>query len=730
MKNKISMNRYYIILFLLFLLRFPSTGQDLPSEFYYPHARTEKFDTTIFDIQISDPFFWMSKKENEEEMTAFSREQGLFTRQVLDSISGNELLEATFNNLFNSMEENNDLWGMQVINGSFYYLRNVSGKGTTLCKRNNLTGPEETILGEVRINGKKYAVRRRVFAYNQPLLALMLTEGGENNPHIRIFHLDKKEFLSDSIGPVMFNDSRGASIAWSTDGKSLFYSQSPQSTINKNKYYNGIINQHFVGTDFNNDVPVFGNNQHHTISLPQEETPYIYTFPNSPYIIIRIRSAWEDSYAFAVHQSDLSGRSTPWKRIKDCSNLGEGFDVRGNLLYAAMVGKSGYQLWVHDLTGTEPPKIVFAPVPDELAGSDGSHNKAIIAGRDVVYVLMRKIGDMYINRIDLTSGATHRIPASKGYSFDRLQLFNENDLVYCEISPVKTDTYHWYEYNTDQVHVLPFAKNTLDFSDQLKTEVVFVTSRDGVQIPVSLVYDKSTNINETNRWLIESYGFSGASRDLYFDPYVFPWTKFGGVYAYAHVRGEGGKGYQWYQDGQFPNKHNSINDLVDVADWLVSEKLALSSQIVIMGASGGSILVGNAINQRPDLFAGGVYMVGLPDLATYSDAASAREGNKSMGPKSTPEGFLSNYQHSALYHIPEGKELPAFLIIHGASDYILDMSPAARYTARLQKTQQGKRPRLLLVQWEGGHSTINENEPIDILKFALWQTGHPGFHPK
>jgi prolyl oligopeptidase len=98
-----------------------------------------------------------------------------------------------------------------------------------------------------------------------------------------------------------------------------------------------------------------------------------------------------------------------------------------------------------------------------------------------------------------------------------------------------------------------------------------------------------------------------------------------------------------------------------------------------------------------------------------------------MGPRNTPEGFASNYQHSALYHIPQGKKLPAMLIIHGATDYILDLSPAARYSARLQLSQKGERPILFLVQWEGGHATVNENEPIDILKFALWQTGHPDF---
>jgi prolyl oligopeptidase len=728
--NLLTMKPSFPSIFFMAIIAARTCGQAPSPKFDYPIARTEAFDTTIFGIHISDPYYWMGRDAHREEMLEYSRKQGELARTVLDSITGNDILEVELGNLFGAMQEKDDIWNVHAVNGSVYYSRVVPGAGTTLCRRAGMDAPEEPILKGVRINGKRYVVRQRLFAHKKPLMALMLTESGENNPHLRIFDLDKKEFLPDSIGPVMFNDSRGASIAWSQDDNSLFYSQSPASEVFSEKYYNGVIKQHRIGEDYKYDVPLFGNGQHSSIAIPPEETPYVYTFPNSPYIVVRIRSAWGDGYAYSVNTSDLAGRDTPWNLIKDYSSLGDAFDANGTSLYAATVGPSGYKIMKYDVSGTQKPTAFYAPVPDEIAGTDGTFSKAIIAGKDVIYVLMRRIGDMYINRIDPTTGEVQSLPLPKKSSFANLQLLKDNDLLFCELSPIKADKYHWYDYQLDKAQPLSFAENTLDFADELKTEVIFVKSRDGEEIPVSVVYAKTTNIQDQHRWLIESYGFSGASKDLYFDPYVYPWIKMGGVYAYAHVRGEGGKGYRWYKDGDFPKKHNSINDLVDVADWLVSSQHALPGQVMIMGASGGSILVGNALNQRPDLFAGGVFIVGLPDLATYSDAASAREGNRSMGPKNTPKGFASNYQHSALYHIPQGKDLPAVLIIHGATDYILGMSPAARYAARLQEAQRGERPILFWVQWEGGHSTSNENEPIDILKFALWQTGHPEFHLK
>jgi prolyl oligopeptidase len=147
-----------------------------------------------------------------------------------------------------------------------------------------------------------------------------------------------------------------------------------------------------------------------------------------------------------------------------------------------------------------------------------------------------------------------------------------------------------------------------------------------------------------------------------------------------------------------------------------------------MGGSAGSFLVGNSINQRPDLFAGGIFLSGLPDLVTDMDAAGGRE-QKSTGLLGTKEGFDSRYSVSSYYHIPQNRNLPAMLISHGATDYILTMHPVARYTAKLQQAQKGDRPILFLVNWGGGHLG-SQSESLYILKFALWQTGHPDFQLK
>jgi prolyl oligopeptidase len=559
-------------------------------------------------------------------------------------------------------------------------------------------------------------------------LALMLTQQGERNPQIRIFDTNKKEFLQDSIGPVMFNDSRGVSMTWLPDDKGLLYTQALPTEKHEEKYYNGQVKLHLLSSDVAKDKSVFGIDQNSQIKLQPHETPYIYSFQNSPYLVARIRSGDNDNYAFAVHYSKLDGKNTPWKRLKDYINLGDGFDANGNYLYAGTKDRPGYNIVRINMETGDPPQAFWQPDSSVIAVTDASHSSGIIAGKDILYVLIRHIGDMRIMRVDLKSKTVTSLPLNFKTSISELSLLGDNDLMFASFSATRSVQYFLYTHNSNKVMPLPFSEKVYDAGGVLQTDLLWVSSRDGKRIPVSLVYKKGIDLRNDNPILIDGYGNGGAVNDLYYNPNYIPWISRGGVYAYAHVRGGGELGEEWVNDGQFPNKMNSVNDAVDIADYFIKNKYTSAGKQLIMGASAGSFLVGNAINQRPDLFAGGIFLSGLPDLVTNMDAAGGRE-QKSTGLLGTKEGFESRYSISAYYHIPQDKKLPAMLISHGATDYILSMHPVARYTAKLQEMQKGESPILFLVDWNSGHQG-SQSELLYILKFALWQTGHPDFQLK
>ncbi|MCU0420693.1 MAG: prolyl oligopeptidase family serine peptidase [Cyclobacteriaceae bacterium] len=695
--------------------------------FKYPVTRTEPFDTTIYDVKISDPYFWMSRKANEDELKTWANAQGKLTQRVLDSIPNGDKLAAEIEAGYLKMQD--EIWNLTVVNEMFYYYRDVPEVGPSLCKRKNMDAEEEIVFGGgITINGQRYRSRKNRHAHRRPFVAMMLVQRGEANPHIRIYDLDKKIFLPDSIAPVMFNDARGVSMTWLPDDSGLLYSQAPPTKMESEKYYNGKIKLHTIGNTISQDEAVFGMGVTDAIQLKDFETPYIYSFNSSEYLLARIRNGADDNYAFAVHYKDLKGANTPWKRLNQYANLGDGFDAQGQYLYAATKDHPRYTIVQIDMSaGNEP--VPFMPAQDEvLSYVDASHSSGIVAAKDALYVLFRKVGDMGIYKIDYRSKRISKIKLNRKGSMADLVLKGNNDLVFGQFSALHSMQYMLYQHDQDTIAALPFSKISLDLSNDFVTEVISVPARDGKKIPVSLIYKKGLALKNNNALYIEAYGNGGAVTDLWLDPHKLPWMSHDGIYAYAHVRGGGELGLEWIDEGQFPNKMNSINDMVDVAEYFVDNNYTSADKQFVMGGSAGSFLVGNSINQRPDLFAGGIFQAGLPDLATYRDAAYARECG-SVGDIETKEGFESVYSLSSLYHIPKNTKLPAMLVVHGGTDYIIDLTSPSRYVATLQAMQQGTRPQLFMVDWEGGHLGGGIEEVINTLKFMLWQSGHPTFQP-
>ena len=481
-----------------------------------------------------------------------------------------------------------------------------------------------------------------------------------------------------------------------------------------------------MGNDQQKDEAIFGSNVNPSISLSEYETPYVYSFKHSPYIIARIRATGSDNYAYAVHYSKINGKNTPWKRLKNYINMGDGFDANDKYLYACTKGKPRYQVVKINMETGAKPEIFVHQQSDVIAATDVTNSSGIIAGKNVLYVLVRRIGDMQVMSIDYSSRKITYLPIpNKGTIYD-LALLDDNDLLFGSGSAIRSVEYVNYNYQNKKMSAFPNGGDVFNTSDsEYNTLVLRIPSRDGKMIPVSIVYRKDITLKNNNPLLIEAYGNSGQAIDLFFDPTIIPWLKRGGIFAFAHVRGGGELGETWIKSGQYPNKMNSINDVVDVAQYFVNNNYTSPSKQMVMGTSAGSLIVGMSINQRPDLFAGGLFIAGLPDIVTYKDGAFARE-SKTVGPIGTKDGFLASYSVSSYYQIPKNKNLPAMLVVHGATDYILEMHPAVRYVTKLQEAQNGNKPKLLLIDWEAGHAS-SELQLLYMYKFALWQTGHPDF---
>ena len=132
-------------------------------------------------------------------MLAFSSNQGKFALQLLDTLPGTKILQQELGDLYASMQD--EVWSMTAAGSHIYYYRDIPGEGATLCRRKDPEAQEEKILGKVKINGHSYSVRKRLFAHQKSLLALMLVQNGESNPQNKNFQFRKASLFARQYCP-------------------------------------------------------------------------------------------------------------------------------------------------------------------------------------------------------------------------------------------------------------------------------------------------------------------------------------------------------------------------------------------------------------------------------------------------------------------------------------------------------------------------------------------------
>jgi oligopeptidase B len=130
----------------------------------------------------------------------------------------------------------------------------------------------------------------------------------------------------------------------------------------------------------------------------------------------------------------------------------------------------------------------------------------------------------------------------------------------------------------------------------------WVTVRDGVKVPLSIVYKKGFERDGTRPLLLYAYGSYGFGMPATFSASRLALLDRGVAYVIAHIRGGDDMGEQWHDDGKLMNKKNTFNDFVDCAEYLIQQKWTSRDHLLIEGGSAGGLLMGAVVNLRPDLF--------------------------------------------------------------------------------------------------------------------------------
>ncbi len=238
-----------------------------------------------------------------------------------------------------------------------------------------------------------------------------------------------------------------------------------------------------------------------------------------------------------------------------------------------------------------------------------------------------------------------------------------------------------------------------------QSERVFATAKDGVKVPISLVYKKGLVRDGKAPIYLYGYGSYGFALPITFSSNRLSLLDRGAVVAIAHIRGGGDLGKPWHDEGRMMKKKNTFTDFIACAEFLLGERYGSQDRLVIEGGSAGGLLMGAVTNLRPDLWKAVVSKVPFVDVVnTMLDETlplTVGEFEEWGNPKKKDEyEYIKSY---CPYTNLEQKAYPAMLVKTSFNDSQVMYWEPAKYVARLRTLKTDENPLILKTNMAAGH---------------------------
>ncbi|MDX6279190.1 MAG: prolyl oligopeptidase [Kribbellaceae bacterium] len=248
------------------------------------------------------------------------------------------------------------------------------------------------------------------------------------------------------------------------------------------------------------------------------------------------------------------------------------------------------------------------------------------------------------------------------------------------------------------------------------------------EVPYFLISRQDLNHDKPRPTLLYGYGGFNSSQLADYRPGWPAWLAAGGVLVIANLRGGGEFGAEWHDAGRLERKQNTFDDCIAVAEHLHKTGVTTPAQLAIHGHSGGGLLVGGMLTQRPDLFAAALPSAGVMDMLRFHLFTIGRAWIPEIGSPEVPEQARYLLAYSPLHNLRDGTAYPATLVQTSDHDEIVVPLHSYKFTAAMQQAQAADEPVLLRVQRRVGHgpgraAAAIATEWADRLAFAAHHTG-------
>ena len=373
------------------------------------------------------------------------------------------------------------------------------------------------------------------------------------------------------------------------------------------------------------------------------------------------------------------------------------------------------KLWV--LTNDEHVNFRLAEASPEapgewrtvIAGSDQVYLRGITAFRDHLVIGVRIGGLVQIRLRDYEGGEERIAFPEPTYT---VSLGNNPEyapaayrLNYASL--VTPPTVYDYHPADDRLETLKVQRIPSGYDPtQYVSERITVPTRDGRQLPVSIVYRRGFERNGQGKLFLYAYGAYGFAYPPGFNTNRLSLLDRGYAFAIAHIRGGDDLGYQWYLDGKLDRRANTFNDFVDAARGLIAQDYTSAGNTATQGGSAGGELMGAVVNSDPELWGAVVADVPFVDvLNTMLDDTlplTPGEWNEWGNPIADRAAFEYIRSYSP-YDNVRAQAYPPMLITGGLNDPPVTYWEPAKWAARLRGTKTDDNLLLLKINMGAGH---------------------------
>ncbi len=642
------------------------------------------------DIRI-DNYYWMNdffrKGPDSTKVVAYLEAENAYLDTMLAGVK--KLREDLFVEMKGRIKEKDESVPYKD-NGYWYSRRFDEGKQYPLyCRKKDKPEATEEIMHDANkaAEGKNYyATSGLAVSDNNELLAI-----GEDDVSRRLYTLRFKNLKTGEYYPETILNTQGGSYAWAADNKTIFYIKKDVVTLLGYQVW-----RHELGTDPAKDVLIYEekDNRHYLKVGKTRSKKYVVIESelSEQQTEVRFLDASIPSGNFAVFYPRTMGLVYEIDHYNDKFYIRTNLDAQNFRLMECPLDKTSKENW----------KEVIAHRPEVYLAS-------FTIFKDHLVLSERKEGLMNLRIINQKDKSEHYIKfdepaydASVNVNPD----FNTNVLRFSYESMITPNSIYDYNMNTKERELKKQQEIIGGYKkDEYVTERSFATARDGVKVPVSIVYKKGIQKDGSNPLLLYAYGSYGNSMDASFDRDLLSLLNRGFVYAIAHIRGGQEMGRQWYEDGKMFNKKNSFTDFIDCGEFLIKEKYTSKGHLYAMGGSAGGLLMGSVVNMAPDLWNGVVADVPFVDVVTtMSDADIPLTTGEYLewGNPANKDEYFYMKSYSPIDNV-EKKAYPNLLVLTGLHDSQVQYFEPAKWVAKLRELKTDNNKILFHTNMDAGH---------------------------